>query len=76
MGTKKVLQICGIVIAASILIEILFIREEPAFWWHALIGAFAIVGFLGCLALTVIAKGLGKHVVQRDDDYWDGGESE
>jgi len=41
------------------------------FWWHELYGFDLLFGFLGCLALVWVSRALGKHLVQRGEDYYD-----
>lgn len=32
---------------------------------------FAWYGFLGCVAIILLSKALGKRVLQRPEDYWE-----
>ena len=45
-------------------------EEEMGFWFTHIWGFFALLGFLGCLALILVAKWLG-HWLQRKEDYYD-----
>ncbi|MDD2401037.1 MAG: hypothetical protein PHI90_01065 [Clostridia bacterium] len=75
MSTKKVLTISGISILLTILVEIFFVHPQHAlYWWDTFIGFDVIYGFFGCLLLIVFSKGLIRHLVQRDENYYDGGE--
>jgi len=74
MSKKKVLIICGVILALSVLIEVLFVHHHVEYWWQGLIGFDIIYGFVGCVAIIVISKKLGKLFIQRKDDYYGGGE--
>jgi len=45
--------------------------EEGEFWWSHLYIFFALLGFLGCVAMIYIAKWLGHYWLQRKEDYYD-----
>jgi hypothetical protein len=44
---------------------------EPEFWWSHLYIFFALLGFIGCVAMIYIAKWLGHYWLQRKEDYYD-----
>lgn len=58
--------------AASIAAEI-FTHDagHAAFPWHAVPGFDLVYGFVGCIAIIVLSKALGKAWLQRDEDYWE-----
>lgn len=74
--TKKILLICGGVIFFTILLEIIFVDYEGEYWWHGTVGFDAVFGLLGCLALILLAKNIGKRFLQRNEDYYDRGEEQ
>ena len=74
--SKKLYLISGGIIAFTILLEILFVDPYGEYWWHNTVGFDAAFGLLGCLALIVFAKGLGKKLLQRKEDYYDRGEKQ
>ena len=76
MSAKKVLIICGTALLISIVIEILFAGHKGYFWWHKIIGFNIVYGFLGCIVVVYGSKLLGKAFIQRDEDYYDGGEDD
>lgn len=41
------------------------------FWWDKVYGFDVLFGLLGCLAIVWVSKVLGKHFVQRGEDYYD-----
>ena len=74
MTTNRVLVLSGAVLLVSILIEVLFVHPHVHYWWHGFVGFDIIYGFLGCLVLIGLAKSLGKLFIQREENYYDGGE--
>lgn len=74
MSTNKVLVASGAVLVLSILIELLFVHHHVHYWWHAFVGFDIIYGFLGCVAIIVVSKFLGKAFIQKKEDYYGGGE--
>ncbi|MDJ0781849.1 MAG: hypothetical protein QNJ22_07740 [Desulfosarcinaceae bacterium] len=48
----------------------LIIPKHGHFPWEAAYGFYAVYGFMGCVALIFIAKGL-RWLVQRGEDYYD-----
>ncbi len=74
MSKKKGLVISGVILALSVLIEAVFVDHHVEYWWHGLIGFDVIYGFVGCVAIIVISKKLGKLFIQRKEDYYGGGE--
>jgi membrane protease YdiL (CAAX protease family) len=48
----------------------LLIPKHGHFPWEAAYGFYAVYGFMGCVALIFIAKGL-RWLVRRREDYYD-----
>jgi hypothetical protein len=46
-------------------------EEGHEFWWTHLYIFFALLGFIGCVAMIYIAKWLGHYWLQRKEDYYD-----
>jgi hypothetical protein len=44
---------------------------ESEFWWSHLKIFFALLGFLGCIGMIIVAKWLGHYWLQRKEDYYD-----
>lgn len=44
---------------------------EQGAWWSHIDGFYALMGFIGCVAIVMIAKWLGTHWLQRKEDYYD-----
>ena len=48
----------------------LFITKRGHFPWEEAYGFYAVYGFIGCVSLIFIAKGL-RWLVKRKEDYYD-----
>jgi hypothetical protein len=69
-GTIRKLWIAfAIVLVATVLAD-LFITHHPHFWLEGTFGFGAWFGFLSCVVLVLIAKGLGQFL-KRPDTYYD-----
>ncbi len=42
-------------------------------WWAKVPAFFALLGGLGCFAIILIAKALGRFWLTRKEDYYDSG---
>lgn len=62
-----------VVSALACLTDLLIPAEahENEFWWSHIPGFFAILGFIGCLLIIIIAKLVGHYWLQRKEDYYD-----
>jgi hypothetical protein len=47
-----------------------FVHKHAEFPWEARYGFFATYGFVSCVALIYIAKGL-RRLIRRDEDYYE-----
>lgn len=63
-------RISIVVLAITVLLQ-LVIKVKGYFGIDGWLGFGAAYGFLSCLALVLVAKGLG-FVLKRDDDYYQG----
>ena len=73
MGRKRLwILIFGVALALSIGGDFLLrmIEGPGKFWWSHIPGFFALLGFIGCVAIIVIAKFLGHHWLQKKEDYY------
>ncbi len=52
--------------------ELLVLRSHPHvfFWWQEIPDFYAFTGFLSCILLILIAKGLG-HWLKKEEDYYE-----
>jgi hypothetical protein len=66
----------AVVVALTVAGEVAFHDAAHALhWWHELPGFDLVYGLVGCLAIIVVSKALGKVWLQRPEDYYDGGET-
>jgi len=65
--------IIGLVFVATLALSVLTggHHEAEGAWWHHVPGFYIILGFAGCVAFIVVSKWLGKHFLQRDDQYYE-----
>jgi len=62
--------VCGL----SVLLE-LFAHRHSHFPVDGLFGFYALLGFIACIAMILLAKGLGNFLKVREDYYEDDDES-
>lgn len=62
----RVLYVC----CAILLLFDLVIHRHVIHSWENLFGFYALYGFVGCVALVLIAKEMRK-VLMRDEDYYE-----
>ncbi|MFZ5943942.1 MAG: hypothetical protein ACOYVD_07510 [Bacillota bacterium] len=72
--TKKILGISIAALIVSLVVEVLFVHPHAKFWWHEFIGFDIIYGFLGCLLLMGVSKGLGMIFISKPEKFYGGGE--
>jgi len=60
----------GAVGGAVVLALPLVVHVEHHFAWDAVPGFYAIYGGLGCAAIVVVSKWLGKALLQRPEDWY------
>jgi hypothetical protein len=68
--TIRILWIVFIAMLAATVLADLFIVDHPVFGIDGLIGFYAVYGFLSCVVLIALARGLG-FFLKRPDDYYD-----
>jgi hypothetical protein len=65
---KRVWTGVGLVAALSVGLEILYRHDtHPLYWWHRLPAFDLLFGFLGCVAIVVVSKALGKAGLRRPE---------
>ena len=45
-------------------------QGHGAFSWSRVAGFFALFGFIGCVAIIIFSKLLGRFWLQREEDYY------
>lgn len=63
----------GLVFALTLALNVMVEghHEMEGSWWHYVPGFYILLGFCGCIAFIGAAKGLGKHFLQRDEQYYE-----
>jgi hypothetical protein len=65
--------VVGVAAFVTIVVDLFARPPHGGPWWH-LVPAFDLVyGFVGCVAIVVMSKALGKWWVQRSETYYDEG---
>ncbi len=70
MTTSRVVLI-GAAAAASVALDLLA-HPHGETWWHHLAGFDLVYGFLGCAAIVIVSKALGKAGLQRRERFYEG----
>ena len=60
-----------LLILASLVVEFTMLSGHSSHWWSHVPAFYIIWGFLSCVVLTYFAKGLGKLILYREEDYYD-----
>jgi hypothetical protein len=76
LNKKKIYIIIAIVVAASVVVEALFAHPHGHNFWHTTPGFDIVMGFVGGWVLILFAKQLLGPLLQRDEDYYDGGDGD
>ena len=45
--------------------------HEPHYFWEKIPVFEAIFGFIGCVALIIVAKILGRYLLEKQENYYD-----
>ncbi|MDN5347303.1 MAG: hypothetical protein PWP65_867 [Clostridia bacterium] len=71
---KRRLGVMGIAaFVLTFLLDIIFLDPHHVeLWWHKVPGFDIIFGFIGCVAIIIVSKWLGKHFLQRHERYYEG----
>ena len=65
---RRLWQVCSVVLALTVLAQLVF-PVKGYFEVDGWFGFGALFGFLSCLAMVVVAKGLGVFL-KRDENYY------
>lgn len=62
-----------IALVIFVLLDLLLVSGEGhnTFPWAHIAGFFALFGFIGCLAIIIVAKLIGHYWLQQREDYYD-----
>ena len=76
LNKKKIYIIIAIVVAVSVVAEILFAHPHGHNLWHTMPGFDIIMGFVGRWILILFAKQILAPLLQRNEDYYHGGDGD
>lgn len=68
-NVKRLLRLFYASLVVLVLLDF-FVHKHAEFPWEGQFGFFATYGFVSCVALIFIAKGL-RRLIRRDEDYYD-----
>lgn len=63
--------VLGMLLLVSLALELTLLAGYDSHWWNAIPGFYMIWGFLGGAAVILLAQGLGKMFILRDEEYYD-----
>ncbi len=66
-GLKRILYV---VLAATIAFDFLVPRHEAHFWGDKVPGFWTVFGFIGCILLIRVMKGLAHAWLMKKEDYY------
>ena len=58
--------------AAGVVALDLLTHPHGETWWHHLTGFDLVYGYLGCVAIVIVSKALGKAGLQRRERFYEG----
>ncbi len=76
MSKKQVYILAIVAMAAATIVEALFAHPHHSNFWDVTPGFDILFGLVGCAALIILAKIIVAPLIQKDEDYYEGGEDE
>lgn len=76
LNKKKIYIIIAIAVAISVVVEILMAHPHGHNFWHVTPGFDILMGFFGGWILILFAKKILGPVLQREENYYDGGDDD
>ncbi len=76
MNKKTIYIIIAIAAAVSVVAEVLFAHPHGHNIWHTVPGADIVIAFVGGWILILFAKKVLAPLLQREEDYYDGGDGD
>ncbi len=64
-------SLLALVTLATVLLSIFGPAHPHPHWWDRIPLFYAAFGFLGCLFLILVSKGLGKAFLQKKESYYE-----
>ena len=76
MSKKHVYILAIVAMAAATIVEALFAHPHYSNFWDVIPGFDILFGLVGCAALIIVAKIIVAPLIQKDENYYEGGEDE
>lgn len=76
LNKKTVYLLIAVVVAVSVVVEFLYAHPHGHNIWHTVPGADILMGFVGGWILILFAKKVLGPLLQREEDYYDGGDGD
>lgn len=76
MNKKTIYLLAIVVLAVAVVAEVMFAHPHYHEIWHTVPGFDVAFGFIGCSLLIIVAKKIVGPLIQRDEDYYDGGDDD
>jgi hypothetical protein len=61
----------GILTVISLILEFTLLADYKSHWWNYIPGFYIIWGFLSCVLIIYVSKGLGKLFIFKNEQYYD-----
>lgn len=61
----------GILTVISLILEFTLLADYKSHWWNYIPGFYIIWGFVSCVLMIYISKGLGKLFIFKNEQYYD-----
>jgi hypothetical protein len=68
---KRTLIITSMILAAVVLVDLVWRESHGHFFWYSIPGFFALFGLAGCVGIVLFAKWLGHQWLQKSEDYYE-----
>ena len=76
MSKKKVYLLAALPMITATWVDVLFAQPHHHNCWDTLPGFDVLFGVLGCAVLIIAAKKIVGPLIQKREDYYEGGEDE
>lgn len=76
MSKKKVYLLAALAMVIATVVEIFLAHPHHHNWWDTMPGFDVLFGMVGCAVLIIVAKKIVGPLIQKREDYYEGGEDE
>jgi len=63
--------VLGVIALITLILEFTVLADYKSHWWNSIPLFYGIYGFIGCVVTIFLAKGLGKLIIYRNEEYYD-----